>query len=103
MWATVQGINDPFTAHLLRMAGLVGVAAALGWTASRIFDPGVRARGLSLLAGLLGLTSGTWAAAQTGWDSGPAVLGYALLPAFLGALTTCALVKLVALGITGSR
>ena len=103
MWATVQGVSDPFTAHILRMAGLVGVAVVLGWTASRIFDPGVRARGLTLLAGLLGLTGGTWMVGQTGWESGPAVLGYALLPSFIATLTTCALVKLLALGITGSR
>ena len=103
MWPTALVVNDPFSTHLIRLAGLVLIASALGWTAARIFDPGVRARGMSLLAGLLGLTGGTWLAGQTGWDPGPVVLGYSLLPAFAGSLTTCAVVKLLALGVTGSR
>ena len=103
MWATVQGVNDPLTAHLLRMAAVVAIASVLGWTAARILDPGVRARGLPLLTGLVGLTSGTWLVGQTGWDSGPAVLGYALLPSFLSTLSTCLVVKLLTFGVTSSR
>ena len=103
MWPTVLQVNDPFSTHLLRLAGVVLVALAFGWTAARILDPGVRARGLTLLAGLLGLTGGTWLAGQAGWEAGPVILGYAVLPSFAGSLTTCAVVKLLALGVTGSR
>ena len=103
MWLTALAVNDPLSAHLVRLGALVFIALGLGWTASRIFDPGIRARGMSLLAGLLGLTGGSWLAGQTGWDAGPAVMGYALLPSFAGSLTTCAVVKLLAHGVTGSR
>jgi uncharacterized membrane protein YeaQ/YmgE (transglycosylase-associated protein family) len=100
MWPTALVVDDPFSAHLLRMLGVVVIAAVLGWTAARCMDPGVRARGISLLAGLVGLTAGTWVAGFAGWDPGPTILGYTLLPSFIGSL---AIVRLLTLSVTSSR
>ena len=102
MWAVDLVMSSPFTARIVGMTGILIMATALGWTAARILDPGVQARGLTVLAGLIGLSAGTWLAGHAGWDPGPAVLGYSLIPAFLATLTTCGCLKLVTLGVSGS-
>lgn len=103
MWPFDSIGSDPFIDQAIRTVLLMIVATVLGWSAARIFDPGIRARGTTLLAGLLGLTGGTWMAAQTGWNGGPVLMGYALLPSFMATITTCGIVKLLTFSVAGSR
>ena len=103
MLATDLATSDALSNQLLGLAEVVTVSSGFGWMAQRIFDPGVRARGISMLAGLTGLYAGGWAARLAAVDAGPSVLGYGLVPSFLGAVMVCVALRLVSLGVAGSR
>ena len=103
MLASDPMISEALSTQLLGLAQVVGVAGGFGWTAYHLIDPGIRARGLPILAGLAGLYGGGWVARLTTVDLGPSIWGYGLVPSFLGALGVCALLRVVSLGLAGSR
>jgi len=98
------GFSPDMMQQAWSLAQVTTVAAAAGWTADRLLDPGIHTRGIPLLAGLLGLVLGPQLAQTTGWPSGPEVAGYPLAAAFAGALAVCAFLKLAHLATAaGSR
>jgi hypothetical protein len=74
-----------------------------GWISERALDTGLGIRGIAPLAGLVGLYAGRALWGWTGWSVGPLVAGFAVVPALAGALATCAVLKLVGLGLAGPR
>ena len=81
---------------------LVALAGLAGWVSELLFDTGL-ARGLSLIWGLIGVLAGGWIVDAMGWQAGPMVAGYPVLAALVGTLIVCLVVKVVGLGLAGSR
>jgi uncharacterized membrane protein YeaQ/YmgE (transglycosylase-associated protein family) len=88
-------------AWTILQAGALGIA--VGWTADKLVETGLRIRGIALAAGLVGVYAGSWAWTAIGWPRGPSLAGQPLIPAFAGALAVCAVLKVFAAGVESSR
>lgn len=96
------GLDPDMMQQAWSLMQVTGVAAAAGWTADRLLDPGIESRGIPLLSGLFGLVLGPRLAEATGWPGGPEIAGYPLAAAFVGALAVCTFLKLAHLAAAAS-
>lgn len=103
MYLTPDSMDADLVDRLSAIAQVTAIAFMGGWLGGRLLGIGVQARGLSLLCGLAGLYAGSWIWNVGGWEGGPAIGGYGLLPALAGALAVAGIVRLVELGVAGSR
>ena len=94
---------EGLSAEVGTLLAILVIAEAAGWIAGMVVETGVHIRGITFFCGLIGLQAGAWATQLTEWHAGPTVAGYALFPTFAGAMVIAGLLKLVSLGVEGSR
>ena len=103
MDASTAAIDPVVMSQAWRLLEMTALAMLAGWAAERLFETGLRIRGLPLFCGLAGLYLGSWLWSVGGWESGPLVAGLGIVPLFAGTLAVAALFKLATLGAAGPR
>ncbi len=103
MYAADAVVTSHLTHQTYRLAQTAAGAMLCGWIAERVLDTGLHVRGVAAGAGLAGLYVGSTVWSLTGWESGPRIGDFPIAPALAGAFAVCAALKLVGLGLAGSR
>lgn len=99
-----QGMNAELLHEAWGLLQLVVVGGMMGFLANRTFHSGLRTRGLSATIGLFGLYLAPFLVdAGWPWPTGPIVAGQPLLPAVAVTLVLVGTLKVLGLGLDGSR
>ena len=85
------------------MVEVVIVVLLAGWLASLTLDPSFRFLGAPIVIGIVGMYTGSWLWDLTGWAGGPTVADLEIAPLLVGTLAVSGCLKLLALGVAGSR